>query len=168
MLLRALQQHALEPNPWRVLADDEALPVKGRVVIGLGRYLAERDTLAARPGLGVRVLPGDPFLDLGNGPQPPLIVVQFPSFTDGRGFSIIRALRRHLGFNGELRASGHILPDQYAFLLQCGVDTVEIENPAHLGTWVEAAQSLSLSYQHGYHPGPARSILEARQAARVT
>lgn len=49
----------------------------------------------------------------------PLIAVRFPSFTDGRGYSLARSLRR-LGFGGELRAVGDILQDQLFFLEQCG------------------------------------------------
>jgi hypothetical protein len=36
------------------------------------------------------------------------------------GQNIIR-----LAFSGEIRATGNILPDQYAFLLRCGIATVE-------------------------------------------
>jgi len=55
-----------------------------------------------------------------------LIAVQFPSFADGRGFSVGRHLRR-LGFDGELRARGHIIADQYPHALACGFDGVEID-----------------------------------------
>ena len=34
----------------------------------------------------------------------------------------------YLNFKNEIRASGHILPDQYIFLIRCGFDTVEIED----------------------------------------
>jgi len=55
-----------------------------------------------------------------------LIAVQFPSFSDGRGFSVARHLRR-LGYDGELRARGHIIADQYQHALACGFDGVEID-----------------------------------------
>lgn len=53
------------------------------------------------------------------------IRIEFPSFSDGRGFSIARQLRR-LGFQGRLRASGHVLSDQYAMARRSGFDEVEI------------------------------------------
>ena len=46
-------------------------------------------------------------------------------FSDGRGFSIGRALRDQ-GYKGTLRASGALIPDQFAFALDCGFDEVEI------------------------------------------
>lgn len=55
-----------------------------------------------------------------------LIAVQFPSFADGRGFSVARHLRR-LGYDGELRALGHVIADQYPHALACGFDGVEID-----------------------------------------
>ena len=55
------------------------------------------------------------------------IRIPFPSFADGRGFSIAQALRR-MGFNGLLRAKGNVLADQYPLALRSGFDEVEIPN----------------------------------------
>lgn len=55
-----------------------------------------------------------------------LIRIDFPSFADGRGFSIARALRR-LGYTGRLRAKGHVIADQYAMARRSGFDEVEID-----------------------------------------
>jgi len=52
------------------------------------------------------------------------IVMEFPGFMDGRGFSHGRKLRQ-LGFTGELLASGDILEDQLEFLLRCGFSGLE-------------------------------------------
>lgn len=49
----------------------------------------------------------------------PLLAIHFPSFTDGRGYSLARDLRR-LGYRGELRAIGEVLRDQLFFLERCG------------------------------------------------
>ncbi|WP_413720936.1 DUF934 domain-containing protein [Silicimonas sp. MF1-12-2] len=54
-----------------------------------------------------------------------LIRVDFPSFADGRGFSIARRLRL-MGYQGRLRAKGHIIADQYAMARRSGFDEVEI------------------------------------------
>ena len=55
-----------------------------------------------------------------------LIRVAFPSHLDGRGFSLARHLRL-LGYRRRLRASGHILADQYAMTRRSGFDEVEID-----------------------------------------
>ena len=53
--------------------------------------------------------------------------MEFPSFSDGRGFTIARVLRRR-GFNGKLRARGHVIADQYAMARRSGFDEVEISD----------------------------------------
>jgi uncharacterized protein (DUF934 family) len=55
-----------------------------------------------------------------------IIRVDFPSFADGRGFTIAAQLRR-LGFTGRLRARGHVISDQYAMARRSGFDEVEID-----------------------------------------
>lgn len=55
-----------------------------------------------------------------------LIRVDFPSFADGRGFTIARRLRL-MGFQGRLRAKGHVIADQYAMARRSGFDEVEID-----------------------------------------
>jgi len=56
-----------------------------------------------------------------------LIRVTFPAFSDGRGFTLARDLRR-LGYRGRLRATGHLLADQYAMARRAGFDEVEIDD----------------------------------------
>ena len=61
-----------------------------------------------------------PFLD-----QLVLVRIGFPSFADGRGFTIARRLRL-MGYKGGLRAKGHIIADQYTMARRSGFDEVEI------------------------------------------
>ncbi len=56
-----------------------------------------------------------------------LIRVTFPSFADGRGFTIARQLRL-IGYRGRLRAAGHVIADQYAMARRSGFDEVEIDD----------------------------------------
>ncbi len=56
----------------------------------------------------------------------PMIRIDFPSFADGRGFTLAAMLRR-AGYKGRLRAKGHVLADQYAMARRSGFDEVEID-----------------------------------------
>ena len=58
--------------------------------------------------------------------EAPLIRIDFPSFSDGRGFTLARLLRQR-GYRGRLRARGHVLADQYAMARRSGFDEVEID-----------------------------------------
>lgn len=54
----------------------------------------------------------DPFAHSEAIAQAQRIELHFPSFTDGRAFSQAYLIRRRLGFNGDLRATGDVLADQ--------------------------------------------------------
>ena len=96
-----------------------------------------------------------------------LIAVAFPKFGDGRGFSIGHALREQ-GYKGTLRVSGALLPDQFAFALQCGFDEVEIDADRlarqPIEQWLAALGDVTLSYQEATDGTP--SIFARRAAAR--
>lgn len=55
-----------------------------------------------------------------------LVRIDFPSFADGRGFTIAKRLRL-MGYTGRLRARGHVIADQYAMARRSGFDEVEID-----------------------------------------
>lgn len=97
-----------------------------------------------------------------------LISVDFPSFADGRGFSLGKRLRA-LGYSGRLRATGPVISDQYSYLRACGFDEVEtplgVSNRQPEAHWKAAAAAITAGYQRGY-PGPG-NILEARRAAKA-
>lgn len=54
-----------------------------------------------------------------------MIRIDFPSFADGRGFTLARCLRL-MGYHGRLRAKGHVIADQYTMARRAGFDEVEI------------------------------------------
>lgn len=72
-----------------------------------------------------------------------LIVVEFPKSRDGRGFTLARLLRERHGYEGDLRATGPLLPDQFAMLLQCGFSSLLVPATIPAVRWQEAAAALS-------------------------
>ena len=56
-----------------------------------------------------------------------MVRIDFPSSADGRGFTIARQLRL-MGYDGRLRARGHVIADQYAMARRSGFDEVEISD----------------------------------------
>lgn len=96
-----------------------------------------------------------------------LIAVSFPSFADGRGFSLARRLRRS-GYTGRLRAVGPLIADQLAYALACGFDEIELPDASAArqpeSQWQKAAVTISATYQRGYDNGG--NILNQRRAAR--
>lgn len=95
----------------------------------------------------VRIEPGDdardllPYLD-----RLKLVEVNFPAFTDGRGYSAARILRE-AGYKGELRAVGDVLVDQLSAMRRCGFDSFAPDIPLNpsdaetaLNRWPEVYQ----------------------------
>ena len=76
---------------------------------------------------GLDLDPGtDPTALADQFPDIPAIRIAFPSFADGRGFTLAAILRR-MGYAGRLRAAGHVIADQYAMARRSGFDEVEID-----------------------------------------
>lgn len=77
-------------------------------------------------GQGVTLGPDTPPAALaGTILEAAMIRIEFPSFADGRGFTLARLLRA-AGYAGRLRAAGHLVADQYAMARRAGFDEVEI------------------------------------------
>jgi uncharacterized protein (DUF934 family) len=68
---------------------------------------------------------GDPEAAVPHFAGAEVIRIPFRSFSDGRGFTLARELRR-LGYRGRIRASGHLISDQWPLARACGIDEVEI------------------------------------------
>ncbi len=51
------------------------------------------------------------------------IDLNFPKFSDGRAFSQAFLLRRRMGFQGEIRATGDVLVDQLVQMQRTGFDS---------------------------------------------
>lgn len=96
-----------------------------------------------------------------------LISVGFPSFSDGRGLSLAKRIRR-AGFAGTLRASGPLIADQFREALDCGFDEIELPDAIvarqPVEQWMAAKDIVRDHYQTGY--GGGESILQKRLAAR--
>ena len=79
-----------------------------------------------------------------------MIRIDFPSFADGRGFTIARALRLR-GYQGRLRAKGHLIADQYAMARRAGFDEVEVTDEIAARQPAVQWQRRSTWQAHDYH-----------------
>ncbi|MEG7363291.1 DUF934 domain-containing protein [Pseudomonas citronellolis] len=100
----------------------------------------------------------DPQRLVGRLDKLPLIAIDFPSFRDGRGYSLAYLLRRRLGERGELRAVGEVLRDQLAHLRQCGFDAFAVRADKSVEDALKGLAGLSVLY--------GRSAIEPRPLFR--
>nr|WP_294915898.1 DUF934 domain-containing protein [uncultured Neokomagataea sp.] len=87
-----------------------------------------------------------------------LVVLRFPIFRDGRGFTQARELREYLRYSGEIRVEGHVLPDQADFLKRCGVESVVLPEGSDVGRWERQLKRYSVSFQRSVLPEKALDV----------
>lgn len=136
-------------DPWVHVADGDAVPDAGDVIVPYARWQRERDALSARVGrLGVRVPSDTRAADLGeHAASFALIAIELPKYTDGRGYSIARLLRDRYGYRGEVRAVGNVLRDQLLYLERCGFDAFEIDPSKDAARALSGFDDFSVKYQ---------------------
>jgi uncharacterized protein (DUF934 family) len=152
--MKILKSGSMIENDWQLLADEVPLPEMPvqRILVGLERWRRDRERFlvlgAAGVALGVRLRSDQPAEALAeDAGRLALVVIEFPSFRDGRGFSTGRLLRERHGFTGELRAEGPLLPDQFRFLHRCGFNALALPDTARLAHWEKYLSQISFDYQ---------------------
>lgn len=132
----------------RFVEDDQSVPADGTIVVSAERWLTECAALRARGDVGIRLASSFAVESLDGELQGvSLILVDFPVFSDGRGYSIGRLLRDRLGFEGELRAIGDVLPDQLSYMARCGFDAFALKPGKKVESALAAMKHLSVKYQ---------------------
>jgi len=119
------------------------------IAVPLSRFVEERDTLLNRnTKLGIVIEPGDdPRAIADDFDKIDLIAVNFPTFSDGRGYTHARLLREQLGWQGELRAIGDVLRDQLLYMTRVGIDAFEVRKDHDAQAFAEALGEFSHVYQ---------------------
>ncbi len=137
------------PDQWVNWPDDAGRPTRSNIIVSLGRWRREHQKLSARPlELGLALKTEDSPLDVpGDVNRFDLITIDFPVFTDGRGYTTARLLRERLGYTGELRAVGDVRRDQYAFLRRSGFDAIVGSSQQLADLWDLAPREMSFPFQ---------------------
>jgi uncharacterized protein (DUF934 family) len=152
-----IKGHAIVADDWNLLRADEgadaaALDVPaGRAILPLATWLAQREALAGRAAageIGVWIAPDeDPAALRDDLPRLALVAVDFPKFTDGRGYSHAWNLRSRLGWNGELRAIGDVLRDQLFSMQRVGFDAYDTRPDRSIDDALKGLTVFSETYQ---------------------
>lgn len=114
------------------------------------QYWLEHSENLRLPVLGIWIDSDEEVEDIGDKANMfPVIAINFPSFTDGRGFTAGRLLRERYGFNGQLRAIGHVIRDQLFYLKRCGFDAFQLREGTDLEEALKSLNDFSVTYQAG-------------------
>jgi uncharacterized protein (DUF934 family) len=146
-----IKDRAIVDDRWTLVRDVELFATIGQdepVIVPLAYWTQLRDLLSARGNVGVWLAPSDDPAKLEDDvANLPLIAVDFPQFTDGRGYSIGRLLREKFAFKGELRAIGDILRDQLYYLHACGFNAFAVRTDRSLADALKGLADFSDNYQ---------------------
>ena len=131
------------------VGDGAELPGDGAVLVSAARFLQDPEVLLKRAGkLGV-IWPNNrdlddlvPYLD-----RLAVVALVFPTFRDGRAYSQARLLRERYGYEGELRATGQVLRDQFMFMLRAGFDALEAKKQGDVEAFALTSKRYSVFYQ---------------------
>ena len=168
-MLKLIKNGQVVADDWQIVpltageaAEDVAVPA-GRVLVPLAVWRARHDELGSRADSGELGV----WLNSGEGPEEladdarrfAVIGVDFPKFTDGRGYSTATLLRTRYAYTGELRAIGEVLRDQFNYLTRCGFDALQPRPGRYTDEQLEAARAsladFTVPYQASVsHPQP--------------
>jgi uncharacterized protein (DUF934 family) len=151
-MAKLIKNRQLASDTWQLLSASAVLadvPGSGDVIVPLVLWRSAREALVSRAGrTGV-------WLDSHEDPEAladdvrvlPLIAVNIPKFSDGRGFSTARLLRERHGYAGELRAIGDVIRDQLFYLHQSGFDAFALRDDQAVTSALAAFNDFTEAYQ---------------------
>jgi len=149
-----IKDKAVIDDDWIVLrleegdaADSVAIP-DGKVIVPLKVWQAQRNALEGRAEIGVWIASDERPEELkGEVEKFAVIAVDFPKFSDGRGYSIAYNLRARLGYEGEVRAIGDVLRDQMFYMQRVGFNSFATRPDRDIHEALKSLTDFSEAYQ---------------------
>lgn len=149
-----IKDKAVVQDDWTVLklAEGEtpemAVVPAGKFIVPLAVWEAQRTSLQQRADIGVWIASHErPEVLKADVARLPVIAVDFPKFSDGRGFSIAYNLRTRLGYTGELRAIGDVLRDQMFYMQRMGFNAFATREDRNIHDALKSLFDFSEAYQ---------------------
>lgn len=160
--MQIIRNRRIVEDHWRHVPDDgpgepAELPADGDIVVSLRQWKEhKRELLNRRGGVGVRLGVADAVEEIaGDLDRLDLVVVEFPVFTEGRGYSQARLLRDACSYTGEIRAVGEVSRDRLAFMERCGIDAYELGEDLDLEDALRGFSELRDVYQPAADAAPS-------------
>ena len=151
---KIIKDKVIVNDDWQVLklADGEVAETinvpAGRTIVPLAVWLTQKSTLTSRTDIGVWIASDERAEALKDDLSAlPLIAIDFPTFADGRGYSIAYQLRTRLGYAGELRAIGDVLRDQLFYMARVGFNAFATREDRSIEDALKGLTDFSETYQ---------------------
>lgn len=149
--MKIIKDKQLVDDQWTFIADNQDFATaQDNISVSLERWKQEKEQLLTRPTgqLGIRLHANDDVNDVAADLDSiDLIELDFPVFTDGRGFSQARMLRGQYHYEGEIRAVGNFMAEQVFYLSRVGVNAFSISSEEELKIALLTLNDFSVRYQ---------------------
>jgi len=150
---KLIKNNQVIDDSWQLITKDAELPADDiaagkHLILPLQLWQENTEKLQNKKNIGL-------WLDSDQAPNEiesycnsiPLIAINFPVFSDGRGYSYARQLREYFDYQGELRAIGDILKDQLFFYQRCGFNSFALREDRDAEQAISSLTDFSVSYQ---------------------
>lgn len=165
----------LQANDWRVFAPEADTEPGAQLpadepgwIVPLPVWSAARDTLRQRRHpVAILLAPATNLKDLvgEDGRVDPagiaFIAIDFPLYTDGRGYSLAQLLRTRHSWQGELRALGDVMIDTIHYQARVGFDSFLVKQGHDPHQALAAFKTFTVHYQKTYPKPQAPELLAA-------
>ena len=175
---RLIRHSRLQVNDWRVFEpeaadakDDKGLPSADTLptlpadepgwIVPLALWTAAQDTLRQRRHPVAVLLAPDAKLQNLVGADGRVdatglafIAIDFPIYTDGRGYSLAQLLRTRHHWQGELRALGDVMIDTIHYQARVGFDSFLVKPDHDPAKALAAFKTFTVHYQQTYPKPP--------------
>ncbi|PFH08728.1 uncharacterized protein (DUF934 family) [Collimonas sp. PA-H2] len=149
-----IKNRAVVSDDWSVLrlhegetAESVSIPA-GKVIVPFGVWQAQRVQLQDRSAIGVWLSSDAQADELKDDlAHFAVVAVDFPKFTDGRGYSIAYNLRTRLAYSGELRAIGDVLRDQLFYMQRVGFNAFAVRADKNIHDALKGLTDFTEKYQ---------------------
>ena len=148
---KIIKDSQIVDNDWQLVdaPDEGAADLSGtNLIVPVAVWQNQKDELSDRNDIGL-------WLDSADEPETiaddlkhfQLIAINFPAFTDGRGYSYGRLLRERFDYQGEIRAIGDVFQDMLHYLTRCGFNAFALKEGKSIEAALAGLKTIGESYQ---------------------
>lgn len=145
--MQIIKDRQIVDDTWQILPTGSELPPHGDYFVDLTVWNDDMRAQTRDGKVAPLLRPGDDVAKIRNLSELTVIAIEFPKFTDGRGYSMARLLRDRYAFKGDIRAVGNVLRDQLLYMQRCGFTEYALQPGKDIQGALEAFDELPVKYQ---------------------
>lgn len=146
---KIIKDQQIQDDSWQLVAKDatDNLPA-GDIIVPVEFWKENSEDLSQRGNVAVWIDAGEEAESIAEDlNKVTFVAINFPAFTDGRGYSYARLLRERYSYQGEIRAIGDVLQDQLQHMTRCGFNSFSLKEGKDIETALAGLKTISEPYQ---------------------